>query len=400
MTTKKFRVLVFFCLIGSVGGLSAAGIPDSVTIQGRLSPATSIPGVIADILRDGTTVQTLTVDLIPDSNGIFATALTGIDPAIFAPVGTYSVNLSSPTGEALAAIPLRSVPFAFSSNSSKVADTLGPNPTITGILTAGVAKLTDWGVYISSWQIQSYSPLSGQQLEFLLPRKEGEVKILSKLSLSGNVLHTGWGGSITDPFRSPELKWSYENTDNFFKWKILPTLERRGGIPGYWVVTNIRLDLDSSFQDPDTHITTSRPSLVTITKEGAFATAGPKSFVQQHPTDANKEIYYFSLEGPEAGTYVRGNAQLSSGTAVILLPEDFGMVTSEIVELTAQVTPLEDCNGLYVAQRNPSQITVKELKDGNSNTKFSYFVQGIRKGFENLQIIRDKPQPIDVTLGE
>jgi hypothetical protein len=383
------RIAVFFCLIGFVLGPVFAESPDSMTIQGRLSPATPIPGVIASVLRDGATVQVLTVDLIPDPEGVFTAALTGLDSGVFAGAGVYSVNLSSPTGEPLALIPLRSVPFALFSDSSKIADTLRSNPTLTGTLTADAVKSPV--LYVNPWTVW-HNPLADGHLEFLLPGQEGEVRVLSKLSLWGNLPRAGWGAQ---PYRIPEAKWVFERSENFFKWRILPTIARRGGFPGYNVVTDIRLDLDSSFYDPDAHTTTERLSIVRITKEGGFATAVPKSFIQEHPTDPGKEIYYFALEGPEAGTYVRGNARLSSGTAVIPLPEHFGMVTSEAAELTAQVTPLADCNGLYVARKSLSQLIVKELNSGESNVEFSYFVQGMRKGFENLQVIRDKLEPAD-----
>lgn len=242
---------------------------------------------------------------------------------------------------------------------------------------------------INPWRIFSGS---NQTLSFERSNQEGEVAIPSKLTLMGNLAH------YPTPTRSPELKWSYERAENFLKWRLQPTLQHRGGMPGYYVVTDLRLDLDSSFYNPDTGAITTKSSVVTMTKDGAFATAGPKSFVQQHPTDSNKEIYYFALEGPEAGTYVRGNAQLSNGTAVVSLPDNFAMVTSELMELSVQVTPLDDCNGLYVMQKSTSQILVKELKNGNSDAKFSYLVQGIRKSYENIQVIREKPKTTEDLL--
>jgi hypothetical protein len=73
--------------------------------------------------------------------------------------------------------------------------------------------------------------------------------------------------------------------------------------------------------------------------------------------------------------------------AVIELPEHFALVTSE-EGLTAQVTPLEECNGLYVAEKSPQRIVVKELLGGKSNARFDYLVQGVRKGYEGLSPVR------------
>ncbi len=126
-----------------------------------------------------------------------------------------------------------------------------------------------------------------------------------------------------------------------------------------------------------------------LDRAGNLYVSGTKSFVQPHPLEPSKEIVYVSLEGPEAGTYIRGTAQLIHGEAVIQLPEHFGMVTNE-EGLTVQLTPRGNCNGLYVEEVSTKQIVVKELMNGKSDVKFDYLVQGIRKGYENHQVIQDK----------
>lgn len=115
--------------------------------------------------------------------------------------------------------------------------------------------------------------------------------------------------------------------------------------------------------------------------------SGKKSFVQKHPTDPTKEIVYVSLEGPEAGTYIRGTAKLVNGEAVIQLPEHFSLVTND-EGVTVQLTPLGEWLQLYVVQKSAKQLIVREAS-GKSG-QFNYLVQGIRKGFENHQVIRDK----------
>lgn len=122
---------------------------------------------------------------------------------------------------------------------------------------------------------------------------------------------------------------------------------------------------------------------------GDLNVSGSKNFVTDHPTDPTKEIVYTSLEGPEAGTYIRGTAQLVNGEAVIELPEHFDLVTAE-GGLTVQVTPWGECNGLYVAERSSRRIVVRELQNGRSNVKFDYLVQGVRRGYEHHQVIREK----------
>lgn len=120
---------------------------------------------------------------------------------------------------------------------------------------------------------------------------------------------------------------------------------------------------------------------------GNFSVSGVKNFVQPHPTDPSKEIAYASLEGPEVGTYIRGTAQLVNGEAVIELPEHFALVTSS-EGLTVQLTPTGEWLQLYVVELSPQRLTVREAqrKDG----RFFYLVQGVRKGYENYQVIQER----------
>jgi hypothetical protein len=126
-----------------------------------------------------------------------------------------------------------------------------------------------------------------------------------------------------------------------------------------------------------------------LTVGGNLNVTGTKNFVQDHPWDPTKEIVYTSLEGGEAGVYTRGTAKLTDGRSIITLPEHFGWVTSS-KGLTVQVTPRGDCNGLYVESITLRKLVVKELQGGRSNVEFDYLIQGIRKGYEDHEVIRTK----------
>jgi len=120
---------------------------------------------------------------------------------------------------------------------------------------------------------------------------------------------------------------------------------------------------------------------------GNFTASGTKAFVQPHPTDPTKEIVYTCLEGPEAGTYVRGSAEMVNGQAVIKLPDHFGMVTGA-KGLTVQLTPRGTWLELYVTTATVAQVAVGEAQ-GRSG-QFDYLVQGVRKGYENQPVVRDR----------
>jgi|GEM_PF-2920476 len=118
-----------------------------------------------------------------------------------------------------------------------------------------------------------------------------------------------------------------------------------------------------------------------VTINGNFNATGTKSFIQPHAKDPSKEIVYIATEAPEAVVIHRGTARLMEGIAVIELPDYFSVVASEN-GIQVQVTPAEDCNGIFVKSQSKDRIEVKELLKGSSNAKFNYLVTAVRAGFE------------------
>jgi hypothetical protein len=121
--------------------------------------------------------------------------------------------------------------------------------------------------------------------------------------------------------------------------------------------------------------------------EGDIYKRGRVSFVEDHATNPSKQIVYDALEGPEVGTYIRGTSQLVNGEAVIRLPDHFSLVTSE-KGLTVQLTPLGEWLQLYVAEQNTQQLVIHEASGKMGS--FHYLVQGVRRGYENDEVIKDR----------
>ena len=92
-----------------------------------------------------------------------------------------------------------------------------------------------------------------------------------------------------------------------------------------------------------------------VFSSGNFGAFGAKHFVEPHPTDAKKVILYSSLEGREVGTYFRGTASIVNGTAVIMVPEDFRIVTAD-EGLTVQVTPIGGFSQVYVESQDLNHV--------------------------------------------
>ncbi|MDW3652165.1 MAG: hypothetical protein R8P61_34135, partial [Bacteroidia bacterium] len=117
-----------------------------------------------------------------------------------------------------------------------------------------------------------------------------------------------------------------------------------------------------------------------------------KNFRVQHPTEADKEIWYASIEGPEAAAYVRGTATLVDGKAIIEFPEHFELMIDES-SLTISTSPWSaDSKGLAVVKRTVHGFEVQELLKGEGNYKFDWEAKAVRKGYENFKVVRTKKE--------
>lgn len=131
----------------------------------------------------------------------------------------------------------------------------------------------------------------------------------------------------------------------------------------------------------------------------AVVFADIKNFRMAHPEKQGKEIWYASLEGPEAGAYERGTAQLVNGEAIVPYSDHYTLVISE-EGMTVMTSPLSaESLGLAVVARTTEGFHVKELYGGTGNYAFDWEVKGVRKGFEDYEVIRDKRELIKTTSG-
>lgn len=124
------------------------------------------------------------------------------------------------------------------------------------------------------------------------------------------------------------------------------------------------------------------------------------SFIARHPDEPEVEIRYTVLEGPEPGTYVRGSATLVSGRAHVALPEHFRHVTSPR-GLTVQLTPRSRLSkGVCASQLNLSELLIEELLDGDGSYDVDYQVHGVRRGFEDYEVLCSVPKSVRTGASE
>jgi hypothetical protein len=129
---------------------------------------------------------------------------------------------------------------------------------------------------------------------------------------------------------------------------------------------------------------TASPAGYGVFSTGDMGTTGVKAFVQPHPSDPAKEIRFVCLEGDESGTYFRGSGRIVDGRATIVVPEAFALV-SEPGSLTVQLTPSGARALLWTEGESLETIEVR----GDTDVRFHYFVNGVRRGFADHQAIRE-----------
>lgn len=113
-------------------------------------------------------------------------------------------------------------------------------------------------------------------------------------------------------------------------------------------------------------------------------------FAAPHPQNAQMEIVYVGLEGPEAGIFCRGKAQLQNGRAVVTLPEHFSALASPGT-ITVQLTPVSfDSLGVGYQIAYDGTIEIRELSGGQGEYEVAYNAQAIRAGSEDHQPVMPK----------
>jgi hypothetical protein len=105
----------------------------------------------------------------------------------------------------------------------------------------------------------------------------------------------------------------------------------------------------------------------------------------------------YCQESPENWFEDFGEDQLTNGKTIVNLDPLFSQTVNTNVAYHVFLTPGEDCNGLYVANKTPTSFEVRELKGGNSNVSFSYRIVAKRKGYEDIRLAKmGGPTPEDM----
>ncbi|MBN1350250.1 hypothetical protein JXJ21_12625 [candidate division KSB1 bacterium] len=106
--------------------------------------------------------------------------------------------------------------------------------------------------------------------------------------------------------------------------------------------------------------------------------------------DVDGETYFlYCLESPEVWFEDFGYGQLKNGRTSIGIEPLYLKTISTDHDYHVFLTPLGNCNGLYVSQLGRDAFTVEELNGGTSNIRFSYRIVAKRKGYESYRLEKE-----------
>jgi hypothetical protein len=148
---------------------------------------------------------------------------------------------------------------------------------------------------------------------------------------------------------------------------------------------NMQLYIDDDDNEQGVFAVIGTPGTCTINDGGNLACTGTKSAsvqVQEEPR------LLYAIESPEVWFEDFGLGTLQDGVAVVSIDPLF----AETVNLDAYhvfVTPLGDCQGLYVTDKTATGFEVRELGGGTANISFDYRIVAHRLGYEALRLEAD-----------
>jgi hypothetical protein len=94
----------------------------------------------------------------------------------------------------------------------------------------------------------------------------------------------------------------------------------------------------------------------------------------------------YAVQSPEVRIEDFGSAQLVSGKATVKVEALFAETVNLEADYHVFLTPLGDCNGLYVTNKTATSFEVHELGGGSSDVSFDYRIVAKRAGYENMRM--------------
>ncbi|MDH5406260.1 MAG: hypothetical protein OEX80_06955, partial [Candidatus Aminicenantes bacterium] len=116
---------------------------------------------------------------------------------------------------------------------------------------------------------------------------------------------------------------------------------------------------------------------------GDLTVSGSKPCVQ--PIDNGKKVLLYAMESPEIWFEDFGTGKLVNGQAVVPIEKVFAQTANIEMGYLIFLTPIGECQGLYIAQQDKDAFEVREQGGGTSNNSFYYRIVAKRRGYEEVR---------------
>lgn len=101
---------------------------------------------------------------------------------------------------------------------------------------------------------------------------------------------------------------------------------------------------------------------------------------------SNQMAVLFTNVSTDVTVQTSGFSRLSQGEALIEFDDNFKKVVSSEVPIVVTVTPMGECQGVYVASVDRNGFRIVESNRGESNVQVSFIAIGRRAGYERPQV--------------
>lgn len=126
-----------------------------------------------------------------------------------------------------------------------------------------------------------------------------------------------------------------------------------------------------------------------FTEGGDLSCDGDLTFLgsKSAAVDVGGNMYrLYAMESPEVWFEDFGSSQLANGSVFVTIDPLFAQSVNLGSDYHVFLTPLGDCNGLYIASKGPDGFEVRELGGGAADIAFDYRIIAKRAGYEGTRM--------------
>ena len=279
---------------------------------------------------------------------------------------------------------------------------VGPNSVIGGLTPEDLTQPLYLEIQVAN----------GVYTETLTPRQRLYGSPYAFTLMPGAVISSTLGGAIADSgIIQAVTTVRNEYPETSMSDRALPALRLMGDVPlelagrpggsNNGAVFTDRTDSDSDFEvhsndqirlflDSDDNeagrwrlINGAGTEVCDIDEAGNLACDGSKSASVRV---ADEERLLYAIESPGVWFEDFGAGELAGGQATVTIEPLFAQTVNLALDYHVFLTPLGDCEGLYVADKTATGFTVQELNGGTSDVAFDYRIVAKRAGYEDARM--------------